>query len=53
MSGAKMDVGGWATETKEAMRFEGDIDFSIIMVDVEDAKQLRNLFERKSRECST
>ena len=43
--GAKMDVGGWATETKDAMRFEGDIDFSIIMVDVEDAKQLRNLFE--------
>ncbi len=43
--GAKMDVGGWATETKDAMRFEGDIDFSIIMIDVEDAKQLRNLFE--------
>ena len=45
--GAKMDVGGWATETKAAMRFEGDIDFSIIMVDVEDAKQLRDLFEQE------
>ncbi len=45
--GAKMDVGGWATETKADMRFEGDIDFSIIMVDVEDAKQLRNLFEQE------
>ncbi len=45
--GAKMDVGGWATETKAAMRFEGDIDFSIIMVDVEDAKQLRDIFEQE------
>ncbi len=45
--GAKMDVGGWATETKDAMRFEGDIDFSIIMVDVEDAKQLRDIFEQE------
>jgi hypothetical protein len=45
--GAKMDVGGWATEAKAAMRFEGDIDFSIIMADVEDAKQLREIFEQE------
>ncbi len=42
--GAKMDVGGWASEKKGDMRFEGDIDFSLIMTDVEDAKQLRQLF---------
>ena len=47
--GAKMDVGGWASEAKGAMRFEGDIDFSIIMVDVEDALELRRMFEEEIR----
>ena len=47
--GAKMDVGGWASEKKADMRFEGDIDFSLIMTDVEDAKQLRQLFAEEIR----
>ncbi len=42
---ARMDVGGWVRETKEKMRFEGDIDFSVVMLQSNDAIEIRNLFE--------
>ncbi len=41
----RMDVGGWVSEPLEKMRFEGDIDFTIIMLDVEQAKIIRDMFE--------
>ncbi|HWR59444.1 MAG TPA: hypothetical protein VN328_11205, partial [Thermodesulfovibrionales bacterium] len=41
----KMDVGGWVKETLEKMKFEGDIDFTIIMERSEDAIRIRNIFE--------
>jgi len=41
----RMDVGGWVTEPLEKMRFEGDIDFTVIMLDVEQAKIIRDMFE--------
>jgi len=44
---AKGDIGGWATETIEKMRFEGDIDFTIFAVEAEHAVALRDLFEKK------
>lgn len=44
---AKGDIGGWATETVEKMRFEGDIDFTVFGVEAEHAAKLRDLFEVK------
>ncbi len=41
---ARMDVGGWVSEPMEKMRFEGDIDFTVIMLDAEQAKVVRDLF---------
>jgi hypothetical protein len=41
----KLDVGGWAKEEKEKMRFEGDIDFTVIMPTTEQAVIIRDLFE--------
>jgi hypothetical protein len=41
----RMDVGGWVSEGEPKMRFEGDIDFAIIMFNSEDAMKVRNLFE--------
>ena len=43
---AKGDIGGWARETIEQMRFEGDIDFTIFAVESEHAVQLRDMFEK-------
>ena len=43
----KGDIGGWATEAFEKMRFESDIDFTLFFMKVEQAEQLRNLFESK------
>ncbi|HWR57978.1 MAG TPA: hypothetical protein VN328_03740, partial [Thermodesulfovibrionales bacterium] len=40
----KMDVGGWVTEGKEKMRFEGDIDFTIIMFTTDESTTIRDLF---------
>ena len=47
---ARMDVGGWVKESKEKMRFEGDIDFTVVMVDTSDSIEIRNRFNQKVNE---
>ena len=44
---ARMDVGGWVNESKEKMRFEGDIDFTVVMIDTSNSIEIRNRFNQK------
>ncbi len=45
----KMDVGSWASGNYRDLRFEGDIDFSVIASMVENAVELRNLYNQEIR----
>ncbi|MFH1878621.1 MAG: PKD domain-containing protein, partial [Candidatus Omnitrophota bacterium] len=46
----KGDIGGWATEPFEKMSFSSDIDFTLFFVDVDNAVELRDMFENKIKE---
>ncbi|MFO7877017.1 MAG: laminin B domain-containing protein [Desulfovermiculus sp.] len=46
----KMDVGSWATESRRDLRFEGDIDFSVLMSQVDNAVQLRNFYNAEIKQ---
>ena len=43
----KMDVGSWASGNYRDLRFEGDIDFSVIASMVENAVELRDLYNQE------
>lgn len=45
----KMDVGSWPTESWNDLRFEGDIDATVITSMVENAVELRDLYNRAIR----
>lgn len=45
----KMDVGSWPTESWNDLRFEGDIDATVITSMVENAVELRDLYNQEIR----